>query len=256
MDRLITLVPADGILACSQTAADAQEALWPQRPTRIVHPCVDLDRFDPDKLPSPAEARRRLDLPEDGPLIGMVARLQRWKGVHVLIKAMPRILEQYPTAHAVIVGGKHDLEPDYPQALRDLISKLNLNGNITLAGFQHDVPCWMQAMDVVVHASDREPFGMVILEAMALGKPVVAGKQGGPREIISNQNNGLLAPYDDEEVLARQIRCYLNNPVFARDVGQQAVRRAQEFSPSHYTADLEVTVRELLSPQRSSHLHC
>ncbi len=246
MDRLITRIPAVGVLACSQAAAEAQRRWRPARPTAVVYPGVDLSAFDPEKLPPPAEARRQLGLPENGPLIGMVGRLQRWKGMHTLIQAMPQILERYPEARAVIVGGRHELEPDYEDELRKLIRRRGLQDRVWLAGFQTDIPRWMQAMDVVVHASNREPFGVVVLEAMALGKPVVAGAEGGPREIITEGVDGLLAPYEDVETLARQIRRYLDDPDFARRVGEAARRRAHDFSPEAFV-DRLITVLQTIN---------
>ena len=234
MDRWITRVPAVGVLACSEAAAAAQRRLRPVRPVAVVHPAAELTAFEPDRLPAPMEARRQLGLPESGPLIGMVGRLQRWKGMHTLVQAMPRILERHPEARAVIVGGRHELEPDYEPWLRGLITRLGLQDRVWLAGFQKDIPLWMQAMDVVVHASDREPFGIVVVEAMALGKPVVAGAEGGPREIITEGVDGLLAPYEDAETLARQILRYLDDPAFARRVGEAARHRARDFSPEAF----------------------
>jgi len=80
-DRMATRLPAAGILACSRAGARAQENIPPKRPARVVYPGVELDRFDPATLPIPAEARRRRGLPLSGPLIGIVGRLQRWKGM-------------------------------------------------------------------------------------------------------------------------------------------------------------------------------
>ena len=95
--------------------------------------------------------------------------MQRWKGIHVLIEAMPIILKAHPDAHCVVVGGRHALEPDYPEFVQAKIGDLGLEAQVTLVGLQHNVPEWMQAMDVIVHASDHEPFGIVVIEAMALG---------------------------------------------------------------------------------------
>ena len=85
-----------------------------------------------------------------------------------------------------------------------------------------------------MHTSDREPFGIVVVEAMALGKPVVAGAEGGPCEIITPGVDGLLAPYEDAEALARQVLRYLDDPAFARRVGEAARRRARDFSPEAF----------------------
>lgn len=251
MDRLITWMPADHVLACSQAAANAQQARWPQRPARVLHPCADVNDFNPDELPRPKDARAKLGLPDVGPLIGIVGRLQRWKGIHVFVEALPHVLDAYPNAHGMVVGGKHDLEPDYPELLHELILKHNLDDHITVAGFQENIPLWMQVMDVFVHASDHEPFGIVIVEAMALGKPVVAGASGGPREIITHEQNGLLAPYGDNETLAQRILRYLDNPDFARRMGRAAQKRAQDFSPEVYAERFVETLYEIVpSPEQ------
>jgi glycosyltransferase involved in cell wall biosynthesis len=240
MDRVATMLPAHGILTCSQSVARAQRQLRPSRPTRVVYPGVELKRFDPASLPTPLEARQRLGLPTRGPLIGLVGRLQRLKGVHVLVKAMPAVLRSYPDAHCVIVGGEHALEPDYPAYLKDQIAALGLGRRVMLAGLQRNVQDWMQAMDIVVHPSDREGFGMAVVEAMALGKPVVAGDSGGPSEIVTSGLHGFLAPYGDADALAASILRYLNDPELARHVGAAARERARQFSiPCHARSFLD-----------------
>jgi glycosyltransferase involved in cell wall biosynthesis len=232
--RLATLLPAKAIVTLSQDGQQAQAQIWPHRPTPLVYPGVALDRFEPAVLPSPAAARQQLGLPLDGPLIGIVGRLQRWKGMHVVVQAMPQVLQTYSNAHCVIVGGKHDLEPDYEEFLIKQITDLGLSNRIIMAGLQRNIPEWMQAMDVFVHASDKEPFGIVIIEAMALGKPVIAGNAGGPTEIITDGVNGLLTPYGDANKLAKAILRYLHEPEFAQNVGVAARQRAIEFSTQHY----------------------
>ncbi len=249
-DRMATRLPAAGILACSQAAADAQARLAPVRPMRIVYPGVELERFEPEHLPSPSEAKQKLGLPLTGPLIGIVGRLQRWKGMHVLIESLPEVLRTHPDAHCVVVGGDHAPEPEYPAFLRERIGTLNLTDKVTLAGLQSNVPEWMQAMDVIVHASDHEPFGIVVIEAMALGKPVVAGDAAGPTEVITDGVNGLLTPYGDAPALARAILHYLDDPEFARKTGAAARARALEFSTRRYAENCVAALQGLLQDKK------
>ena len=246
-DRMATRLPARGILACSRAGAEAQGRLVPARPMRVVYPGVELERFDPSCLPSPTEAKQKLGLSPTGPLIGMVGRLQRWKGMHVLIEALPQILQAHPDTHCVVVGGEHAQEPDYPAVLQERIDALGLTEKVTLAGLQSDVPNWMQAMDVIVHASDHEPFGIVVIEAMALGKPVVAGDSAGPTEIITQNISGLLTPYGDAAALAHAILRYLNDPSFAEAAGAAARSRALEFSTRSYAENCVVALKSLLA---------
>ncbi|HLI49425.1 MAG TPA: glycosyltransferase family 4 protein [Chthonomonas sp.] len=246
-DRAIARIPAKGIVATSQKAADEQTKLRPHRPMLVVPPGTDLQRFDPLALEPASILREQLGLPTTGALIGMVGRLQRWKGMHTLIEAMPLILQAFPDAHCVIVGGEHALEPDYPAYLQQRIGALGLQSRVILAGFQKNVEQWIQACDVFVHASDNEPFGIVVIEAMALGKPVVAGAEGGPREIITEGVDGLFAPYGQPEALAQAVLRYLQNPEFARQMGEAARRRAQEFSIQRYAQRFVKAVQTLLS---------
>ncbi|MBN3882873.1 MAG: glycosyltransferase family 4 protein [Nostoc sp.] len=244
--RLATLIPARAIITLSQDGKQAQAEIWPHRPTPLVYPGVALDRFEPNALPTPEEARRKLGLPLHGPLIGIVGRLQRWKGMHVLVQGMPKILQKYPNAHCVVVGGKHDLEPDYEDFLKAEITALGLKDQVIMAGLQRNIPEWVQAMDVFVHASDNEPFGIVIIEAMALGKPVIAGSAGGPTEIITDGMNGLLTPYGDAEQLAIAILRYLDEQEFAQSAGVAARQRALDFSTQNYAQNFISAIRSVM----------
>ncbi len=247
LDRVSTLIPARGVLVLSRTAATAQARVWPVRRQWLVHPGASLDAFDPAKLPAPADARAKLGLPADGPLIGMVGRLQRWKGMHVFIAAMARVRASRPDAHAVIVGAPHETEPRYAEELRAQVVALSLEGVVSFGGFQSNIPEWMQAMDIVVHASESEPFGIVVVEAMALGKPVVAGDAGGPVEIIADGENGLLVRYGDDESLANAILRYLDDRAFAARLGAAARIRAAAFDDRTYAANVIAALRESVS---------
>jgi glycosyltransferase involved in cell wall biosynthesis len=247
LDRISTFWPARGVLVLSRAAGAAQARVWPRRRQWLVYPGVSLDAFDPALLPAPSAMRSRLGLPARGPLIGMIGRLQRWKGMHVFIAAMARVHASRPDARAVIVGAPHETEPDYPAELRAQVGALGLDRAFSFAGFQGNVAEFMQAMDVVVHASDREPFGIVVIEAMALGKPVVAGANGGPAEIITDGQDGLLVRYGDGASLAHTIVRYLDDPALAARVGAAARVRAAAFDERAYAANVIAALRESLS---------
>jgi len=247
LKRMVNLMPARGVVTITKTIKEAQSQILPRRPIHLVYPGVGLERFNPDALLSPAEMRRKLGLPLHGPLIGIVGRLQRWKGIHVLAEAMPKVLQKYSNAHCVVVGGKHDLESDYEDFLTEKIATLGLSDRVIVAGLQRNVPEWVQAMDIFVHASDQEPFGIVIIEAMALGKPVIAGNAGGPTEIITEGVNGLLTPYGDADALANAILRYLDDQEFARNAAVAARQRAFDFSTQRYAQNFINAVRSAVS---------
>lgn len=244
LDRVATWLPARGVLVLSREGAAAQSRVRPVRRQWLVYPGASLDAFNPDALPTPAELRRRFGLPAQGALIGMVARLQHWKGVHVLVSALPEILAARPDTHAVVVGGPHETEPGYAAELAVRADALGVAHALRFVGFQSNVPEWMQAMDVIVHASDREPFGIVVIEAMALGKPVVAGSEGGPAEIITDGVDGLLTPFGDARALASAVVRLSNERSFAERLGHAARTRAAQFDDRRYAEAVIAALRE------------
>ena len=247
LDRIATALPARGILVLSRAGEAAQRRVWPPRAIRLVYPGIAFDAFDRVRGMSPADLRTKLGLPATGPLVGIVGRLQRWKGVHVFIDAIAIVRRERPDVHAVVVGGPHETEPRYGDELRARSLSCGVADAVTFAGFQRNAADWMQAMDVVVHASDNEPFGIVVIEAMALGKPVVAGAAGGPSEIVTDGTNGLLAPWGDANALASAILRYLSDPDLGARLGAAARVRAADFSEESYARNVVSATRELLA---------
>lgn len=245
VDRLARYLPTIGALGCSDYVAREQQK-------RVKHRVLGVPMaFDGARIAeaaalSVAEAKEKLGFDPDRPLVGMVGRLQRWKGMHVFAAAMAEVLEKHPACQAVIVGGPHHHEPDYPACLEGVLASSGLRDRVRLAGARRDAVQWMQAMDIFVHASDHEPFGIVILEAMALGKAVIATREGGPSEIIAPDINGQLTPWNDAPALARAILRYLDEPAFAQRCSHAAQERAQDFTAPQYVRRLRSALEDLL----------
>ena len=238
MERIITAVPADLVLCCGRTAERAQQQVPPSRPTRVAYIAVDLSDFDPERLPVPIVARKQLGLPTDGVLVVMVARLQRWKGVHVFVDAAARLRSEHPDVHFVVVGGEHWAEPDYPAELDAQAFGLGLDEHLQFVGLQRNIPLWMQAADVLVHASFEEPTGTVIIEGMALGKAVVAARSGGPMEFIEEGVCGLLAEAGDVDELAEAIGQLVRDPEKRDRLGAEARKTTRYFSADRLADDI------------------
>jgi glycosyltransferase involved in cell wall biosynthesis len=243
IDQVANLLPTAGVVTLSKQAKQAQRRLWPRREVALVYPCFDAETFDPARLPSPAAAREQLGLPAGVPIVGMVGRLQEWKGIHTLVRAMPQILRSYPETQAIIVGGAHDLEPAYPARLHSLIAEHGLEEHVHLVGYHANVPTWMQAMDVFVHASDAEPFGIVIIEALALGKPVIAGATGGPQEILEDGRTGHLVPFEAHGQLAERVIDLLQHPEKRSVLASAGRRVADAYHPARYARRLLRSIR-------------
>jgi glycosyltransferase involved in cell wall biosynthesis len=259
LDRLATLIPADCVVTCSQAGARAQASLWPHRRTAVVHPGVDIDQFRGSAPPSRTAARQHLGIPEDRQIVLIDGRLQRWKGMHVFIEAMAHVSNERGSVQGIIVGGRHDLEPDYPDILRRQIQELNLDEHVEMVGFQRNVADWMTAADVFVHASDREPFGIVVIEALALGTPVVATDTAGPTEVIKDGETGFLTPFGNAQVLADRIEHYLSNPETACSIGKAGAVRSQKFTVDRYVKELtqvilNVAEKEKMYPSASGRI--
>lgn len=245
LDVVTNLLPASGILTLSKEGQAAQARMWPHRRTRLVYPGVDLGRFDPAAAPGSRDARETLGLPPDVPIVGVVARLQRWKGIHLLIEALLSVAQAFPGTVAVIVGGSHALEPGYEPELHWIAEQLGVAEQVIFAGLRTDIPLWLSAMDVVVHPAADEPFGISVVEAMAMRKPVVASDSGGPLEIIEDGENGLLFRTGDAAQLAEAIMRLLADPERAALIGANASARAEAFSSARYASEVGDAVRFL-----------
>lgn len=236
IDRASYLLHCSGYITNSLFTAQ-RLGQFVHRPVAVVHSTVDIDLFSRALAIPPAEAKQKFNFDPNKPLVGIVGRLQYWKGMHVFVQAMS-IVSQTIDCQAVIVGGTHDMEPDYPAFLQERIYLLEMTGRVRMVGAQDAPSEWMQAMDVFVHASDREPFGLVVVEAMSLGKPVIATMPGGPAEVITHEQDGLLVEYGDHEALAKAIIRYLTDVSFAKACGDAARKSVTRFDGRDYAQTL------------------
>ena len=246
-DRAATMLPAKLVITVSRQTDVAQRRLRPARATEVIYPAVDTERFDAQRVGDAYAVRRRLGLPANGPIFGSVGRLNSWKGFHILLGAVPRVLERHPDATFVLVGGDHALEAAYGERLRAQADALGYDGRVRLVGQQPNPEEWIQAMDVFVHTSRREPFGMVVIEAMSLGKAVIATAEGGPTEIITPEVDGLLCPFGDRRGLEAAILRLLADRTLRGSIGVGARRRAAQFGVREFAerfgAAVEAVVR-------------
>jgi glycosyltransferase involved in cell wall biosynthesis len=242
LDRIATLIPSDGVLCCSKMAADHQRRLSPRRETFVLYPGVAI----PEGRLSSATARKQLGLPERIPLVGMVARLERWKGAHTFIAAAESVWRSYPDAMFYIVGGPHEADPDYALELQKMVGRLSRPNQFLLIGQKprSETVQWQAAADLLVHAAPIEPFGMVIAEAMALGKAVIAGNTGGPAEMIEQGISGILIDCTPERV-AEAILDLLDCPERRHQLEERARVRATDFSVPAFVSRLEAILAQV-----------
>ncbi len=191
MDRLATALPTAAVGCSSNASLAAQRRMTPRRDGFVVHPGVEPRR----RLPTDQAEKLRgeLGIPTDRAVVGILGRLQPWKGQDRVVSAVAELRRRGHDVHCLVVGGDaYGLSPDYERALRTLIRDLALEDRVTMTGQVADPDRYVSLMDVLVNASDDEPFGIVLLEAMALGVPVVAPASAGPLEIVEPDISGVL----------------------------------------------------------------
>jgi glycosyltransferase involved in cell wall biosynthesis len=165
-----------------------------------------------------------------GMRFAMVGRLAPWKGQDVFLRAFAAAFRG-GEEQAIVAGSALFGEDDYAQSLPVLAADLGIADQVTFPGFVHDIPALLEDVDALVHASViAEPFGQVVIEGMASGLPVVASAAGGPLEVITDEQDGILVPPGDVDALARQMRRLRDDPERCRLLGLAAYERARDFS--------------------------
>ncbi len=182
--------------------------------------------------------RAHLGLPKERFIIGNIGRLQAWKGFHNFVDAIGLAAQDYPQILGLIVGARHELEPGYEKELREHVIKSGLEEFIVITGAKTNVADWMATLDVFAHTAEREPFGIVVTEAMAMGLPVIASIPGGPEEVITNGVDGLVVHSNSIEEMAQAIRTLYSSKVLREELGRQAMIRAQAFSSDEFSQRL------------------
>jgi glycosyltransferase involved in cell wall biosynthesis len=198
------------------------------------------------------ELRAEFGLTDHDWLISNVGRLDWWKGHDDFLRAMAKVTRSQSNVKALIVGAV-DSEPRnqaYFQRLQQLVTDLGLSGHVIFTGFRADIPRIMAASDIVVHsASEPEPFGRVVVEAMAAGRPVVATGAGGVLDIIEDQVTGLLVPPRNAALMAKAIQQLLRNREEAEVMGRRAQQQAKRrFSVSQHVTAVQHIYQEVLCP--------
>lgn len=252
VERLSTALPTRAVFLYSHATAAVQREIRPRRRTIVVHPGVD----DPVRLEPQARTRLRdeLQLPVDRPVIGITGRLMTWKGQHHVLRAVAQVLAGGRQAHLLVVGGNaYDAEPAYEPFLHGLARELGMEDRVTFTGQVADATRYTQLMDVAVNASDPEPFGIVLLEAMALNVPVVAVASGGPAEIIRHDHSGLLVPEASAGAFATAFERLLDDPgLRTRLASAGRERYERHFTTARMVEELTSAVEGLCSPGRTA----
>jgi len=212
---------------------------------KIIHNGVNLSDYM--QSCDAVQVRKEIDCKPDQVLVGLVARLDWWKGHEYFLEAMAEVASKNNNTKGLIIGGLAELNYDrsirYLDRLHVMVNSLDLGEKIVFTGHRSDVPCLLAALDVVVHASSTpEPFGLTVIEGMAAGKPVVATAAGGVLDIIQDGVNGLLVPCKDSKAMAGAILKILSD----HDKAEQMGLAARQCVTEKFTVQHQVTAVQKL----------
>jgi glycosyltransferase involved in cell wall biosynthesis len=200
----------------------------PHEKVTVVPLGADLHQFDPSRY-NKFDARTSFGLPPHGFTVGVLGRLDKLKGQHILLRAVPEVLKRHPDVIFLIAGDETVGEHGYKEYLVRLSQRLGIERYIKFMPFTEDVPRLMVALDVFVLPSFSETFGLVVVEAMAMERPIIATNAGGLPEIITNGKTGLLIKPRDATEVAWAIHRVLTDSALRRSLGrlarEEAIRR-------------------------------
>ncbi len=207
---------------------------------RVIHNGINLKRFSIDPA-ARKQGRHELGVDESQFMVGIVGQVTERKGQRELIHAFARACKQIPRAVLVIVGEPlFNDDKKYWEELKQETEALGIAGQVVFTGARNDIPAVMQSFDLLAVNSKVEPFGLVVLEAMACGTAVLATAVDGVPELIDHEVTGWLVPAGDERRLAEALVTLGNNPGLRKKLAENGCRdTAPRFSADKYLTLVE-----------------
>lgn len=234
---------SDGLVACSQSVAEhiaASVGVARERVTVVLNG-VEAERFAGGDRQT---GRALLGLGDDAVAIGLVGRISEQKGQEDFIRAAARIAPQVPQAVFLVIGSAD--APEHLAAAQALGAELGLGERLRFTGHVGDMPAVYAALDLLAAPSRWEGFGLMLVEAMAAGKPIVASRVGAIPEVCVEDETALLVPARDPQALAAALLALLCDPARACRLGEAGVRRAAAFSWARSGATLDALYQDVL----------
>lgn len=212
----------------------------------IIHDSIDIKEFHQNHDCAPLF--KEFNLSSENKTFGIFGRIVEWKGTKEFVLAAKTVLETIPNSLAFIVGDCSSESKEYLHKVKLLTQELNVDDKIVFTGYRSDVPQLISLMDVIVHASTTpEPFGMVIIEGMAMGKPIIATAGGGPLDIVIDGETGILVPLKNPEQLADAIIRLLSDSKLRQKLGSQGRVRVENcFSHQQHASKVKTVYDHLL----------
>lgn len=240
---------SDRVIAISGAVRDQFGAGYPASRIEVVYNAID--GAEVRRLAASGDGRairRELGVPANARLVGMVGQIARWKGQEHFIRAAALLAPRFPDVWFPIIGDVLFEEWEYKFRLLELVKELGLERRVVFAGQRENVYPLVRALAVMAHCSvEPEPFGRVVIEAMALGVPVVATEGGAMKEIISDGENGRIVPPQDAAALSGVLQQILDGAAPTRT---QAGAALADVSDRFSTATMRDRIQRLLQAVR------
>jgi L-malate glycosyltransferase len=219
----------------------------------VIRNGVDLTRFD--NPPAPVELRRRLGVPDETPLVGVVSRLTRLKGLEPFLEASAIVRSRMPGVRFLVVGETSPMDRQYLGELQQYAARCGVADDVIFTGLRTDVPAVLASLTVSVMPSLNEALSNVVLESMAAGAPTVATRVGGTPEAVLDGVTGVLVRPADAAALADAIIHLLKHPQLAAHLGREArARIADQFSVRRMVDATEDLYTDLLERKQRTRL--
>jgi glycosyltransferase involved in cell wall biosynthesis len=217
---------------------------------QVIHNGIDVAPLS--REPGNAKIREEFGVPLNSPLVGMAGRVCRWKGQLLFLEAAKLASQAKPELYFIAVGGVFDDDVAYMERFRNAADRSGLEGRFIVSDFRSDIREVMNSFDIFVLPSTQpEPFGLVVLEAMALAKPVIASAHGGPMETVCHGETGYLIPPNDSRALADSILKLADDPLHAVSMGAVGCRRVSErFRAERFVSDFQRLYSALLNQEQ------
>ncbi len=231
--RFIDLL-SDSVVAVTQALKKAVSEGVNSENIKVIYNGIDINRQKKEDK----SLRKELGIADDCLLVGTVGSIIKEKGHHAFLDAAKRVLDKGENIHFVVVGNIGDVD-----LFSSLLSKINDRSHkkhIKFLGYRDDVHRILEEIDIYVLSSETESFGLSLVEAMAVGKPVVATRCGGPEEIVADGETGLLVPVNNPEAMANAI-INLSDDIERRyQMGLNGKKRYETlFTPDQYCKQFE-----------------
>lgn len=242
--RLTVLGLGQGVVTLSGMMRDLMLTRYRLNPARVRTIPMGVATVPPLSEARRAALRAELGLDADAPVVGCIGRLVPRKGQIYLLRAMPEVLAAHPRTQLLLIGDGQDRA-----ALTQAAVELGVAQAVRFAGARDDAQALVELCSFMALPSQEEEFGIVLIEALAQGRPVVAAAVGGVPEIIRPEETGLLVPPRDPVALAAAMVRLLNEPELAQAMGASGLREVERrFSQRAFLDATEQLYRALLRP--------